>query len=265
MMENKRIKTIIIEDEVYDRQLIEKVLTTYYADYVEIVDSVSSASDAITSIVKNQPKLLFLDIELNGDRNGAFNILDKVDKNFRIIFVTAKSDQDDLLKAIKLSCIDYLIKPTKISDFELPIKRVYEELNNSETEHQHNIDVLRHNIDVHSKQEARISLQEGFSYRPVTIRSIVRCESQGNYTRFLFSDKSESLINGNLKSFEERLSTFGFCRINKTELINLTHIRSFSRRNSSWELLMTDNTTRFISPNRKQSFLMQYNNMHLIY
>ena len=264
-MENQRVRSIIIEDELYDRQLIEKILSSYYAEYIEVVDSVDNASDAIASINKNHPQLLFMDIELNGDRKGAFDILDKVEQNFRIIFVTAKSDQDDLLKAIRLSCIDYLVKPTKVSDFEVPVKKVFAELNNNESSITQNINVLHHNIDVHSKQEAKVSLQEGFSYRPVSIKNIVRCESQGNYTKFSFTDKTDSLVNGNLKSFEERLTGFGFCRINKTDLVNLFHIKAFSRRNSSWELLMTDNSTRFISPNRKQSFLMQYNNMHLIY
>ena len=264
-MENQRVRSIIIEDELYDRQLIEKILSSYYADYIEVVDSVDNAADAIASINKNHPQLLFMDIELNGDRKGAFDILDKVEQNFRVIFVTAKSDQDDLLKAIRLSCIDYLVKPTKVSDFEVPVKKVFTELNTNGNNIAQNINVLHHNIDVHSKQEAKVSLQEGFSYRPVSIKNIVRCESQGNYTQFSFTDKTDSLVNGNLKSFEERLTGFGFCRINKTDLVNLFHIKAFSRRNSSWELLMTDNTTRFISPSRKQSFLMQYNNMHLIY
>lgn len=261
----QKIKSIIIEDELYDRQLIEKILTTYYDSYIEIVDSVDNASDAIKSIKQHKPQLLFMDIELNGDRKGAFNILDRVEQNFRVIFVTAKSDQDDLLKAIRLSCIDYIVKPTKISDFEVPVKKAFEQINNAEWKHPQSIDILQHNIDVNNKQEAKISLQEGFSYWPVPIKNIVRCESEGNYTKFCFSDKTSSLANGNLKSFEERLSDYGFCRINKTDLINLAQIRTFSRRNSSWELLMTDNSVRFISPNRKQSFLMQYNHSHLIY
>ena len=263
-MKTQKVRSIIIEDEMYDRRLIEEILTTYYHEYIEVIDSVDNASKAIASIRKNKPQLLFMDIELNGDRKGAFNILEEVEINFRIIFVTAKSDQDDLLKAIKLSCIDYLIKPTKISDFEGPVKKIFNELNKNNTDNAQNIDILQHNIEVHNKQEAKISLQEGFSYRPALIKNIVRCESQGNYTKIYFSNLSNSLINGNLKSFEERLTGYGFCRINKTDLINLTLIKSFSRKNSSWELLMSDNKTLFISPNRKQSFLMQYNNMHLI-
>ena len=231
----KRIRSIIIEDELYDRQLIEKILTNYYADYIEIVEIVDNADDAIKSIRKNKPQLLFMDIELNGDRKGAFNVLDQVEQDFRVIFVTAKSEQDDLLKAIRLNCTDYLVKPTKISDFEIPVKKAFEEINHAELKSAQNIDLLKHNIEVNNNQEAKLSLQEGFYYRPVVIKNIIRCESQGNYTRFYFSDKTNSLVNGNLKSFEERLSAYGFCRTTKTDLINLAHIRTFSRRNSSWE------------------------------
>lgn len=258
-MKSQRIRTLIIEDEIYDKKLIEKILTSNYSNYIEIIDSVGSVDEAVASINKNKPELIFLDIELNGDRNGAFNILENVEHNFKIIFVTAKSEQDDLLKALKLSCIDYLIKPTKVSDFEIPIRKVFEGI---KTHNQQIIELFTHNAVVGNFQEAKISLQEGFTYKPVSIKNIIRCEAQGNYTLFFFTDNSTNLINGNLKSFEERLSDFGFIRICKSNLINLAHIKSFSRKNLSWELLMTDNKTLFISPQRKQSFLIQYNNLY---
>jgi len=258
-----KIKTIIVEDELFDRKVIETVLKTNYSDLVEVVDSVGSVDEAIASVRKNKPDLLFLDIELNGDRNGAFNIIDQVGQSFKIIFVTARSEQDDLLKAIRLSCIDYLIKPTKISDFEAPLRKAYDELNNPRHENPQIMEVFKHNLEAQSIQELKISLQEGFSFRPVTIKNIVRCEAEGNYTRFYFSDNPNALINGNLKSFEERIGNSGFCRVNKHDLVNLYHIKSFSRKNLSWELLMSDRKTIYIAAPRKQSFLYQYNNLYL--
>ena len=262
-MQTNKIRSIIIEDEIYDRKLIEKILLTNYSDNIEVIDSVGTVEDAIISITKNKPQLLFLDIELNGERNAAFNILERVRQNFKIIFVTAKCEQDDLLKAIKLSCIDYLVKPTKISDFEIPIKKAIEELSDKKNDHTNQLEIFKHNVEVNNIQEAKISLQEGFSYKPTYIKNIIRCEAQGNYTLFFFTDSPSKLINGNLKSFEDRLTDFGFCRINKSEFINLSHIRSFSRKNISWEVLMTDNVTLYISIQRKQHFLLQYNSLHL--
>ena len=189
--------------------------------------------------------------------------IDKVGHDFKIIFVTAKSAQDDLLKAIKLSCIDYLIKPTKISDFEAPIKRVYEEINSEHSGNGHKIEVFKHNVEVHEVQESKISLQAGYTYAPTAIKNIIRCEAQGNYSKFFYINAKSNLINGNLKSFEDRLSDYGFCRVSKSDLINLSHIKFFSRKNISWEVLMVDGTTIFISPNRKQNFMLYYNSMHL--
>jgi len=116
---------------------------------------------------------------------------------------------------------------------------------------------------VRNIQESKISLQEGFSYKPTFLRDIIRCEADGNYTRFTLTNKSNYLINGNLKSFEDRLNNFGFCRISKSDLINLTHIKSFSRKNISWEIMMGDNKTLYISPQRKQEFMVKYNSFHL--
>lgn len=228
-MENK-IRTIVVEDELYDRKVIEAILKNHYTDRVELLGLAGTVEEAVSLIKREKPELLLLDIELNGDRNGAFNIIDRVGNSFKIIFVTAKSEQDDLLKAIRISCIDYLVKPTKISDFELPIQRVCDELRNSKSDTSQVLDVFRHNLEVQNLQELKISLQEGFTYRPTYIKNVVRCESEGNYTRFFFTDRSQALINGNLKSFEDRLSNTGFCRVSKHDLVNLSHIRSFSKK-----------------------------------
>jgi two-component system, LytTR family, response regulator len=262
-MNPRKIKTLVIEDEIYDRKLIEKILATNYNEYIELINSAGTVEEAVIAIRQNKPDLLFLDIELNGNRNGAFDILEQVEQNFKIIFVTAKYEQNDLWKAIKLSCIDYLIKPTKISDFETPVKKVFDELNNSREENSQKIEILKHNIETRNIQEAKISLQEGYTYKPTFIKNIIRCEAQGNYTLFFFTDNTSKLINGNLKSFEDRLSDYGFARISKSDLINLSHIKSFSRKNLSWEVQMTDNKTLYISVQRKQDFQQQYNSLHL--
>lgn len=262
-MGKSKIRAVVIEDESLDRKLIMKVLEEHYFDYVDVIASVSDIETAIETINEHKPDLLFLDIELNGDRNGAFKVLDNSPGEYRIIFVTAKSSQDDLLKAIRLSCIDYLIKPTKIADFKNPILKVYDELVLKKIPVSNSLEVFRHNIEVNSIQDAKISLQHGFSFLPVLINQIVRCEAQGNYTKFYFLDQKEKLINGNLKSFEEKLRDFGFCRINKSDLINLLHIASFSRKNTNWEISLPENHILLISPQRRQNFLFAYESFHL--
>ncbi len=264
MSKGKQIlRAIVIEDETLDRKLIVKVLEDHYNKYVEVVSSVSNLENAISSINEHNPDLLFLDIELNGDRNGAFKILDSVPGNYKTIFVTAKSSQDDLLKAIRLSCIDFLVKPTKVKDFEAPILKAYDELVLKKSPISDSLEVFKHNIEVRAVQDAKISLQHGFDFLPVTIKNVIRCEAQGNYTKFYFINHQEKLINGNLKSFEEKLSDFGFCRINKSDLINLSHITSFSRKNTTWEIVLPDNKVLFISPQRKQNFKFAYEKFHL--
>jgi len=259
----EKIKTIIVEDELYDRKLIEKILTENYSDSIDIVDITDNAEDAISSIKTKNPQLVFLDIELNGDRDGAFNILKQVERNnFNVVFVTAKNQRDDFLKAIRLSCMDYLIKPTKISDFAPPIQKTLEEIHNSGITKER-IEILKHNVSIKDKQESKISLQEGYSSIPTYIKEIVWCEAQGNYTKVYFNNDKSLLTNGNLKSYEDKLGLFGFCRINKSELINLTHISAFSKKNHAWEVKMSTKKVLYISNQRKQNFLIQYNELYV--
>ena len=85
------IKTIIIDDEYNAREFLEKLLTRYFPDKFLILDKCESVDQAILSIEKYNPELVFLDIQMP-NKNGfqLFKELDKV--KFEVIFTTAHSE-----------------------------------------------------------------------------------------------------------------------------------------------------------------------------
>lgn len=73
------IRTIIIDDEYNAREFLEKLLTRYFPDKFLILDKCESVDEAIVSIEKCNPELVFLDVQMP-NKNGfqLFKELNKV-------------------------------------------------------------------------------------------------------------------------------------------------------------------------------------------
>ena len=99
------INAIIVDDDLKSRELIYNFCKTYSNDKIHILDLCNSVDTAIISIEKNNPDLVFLDIEMPG-KNG-FELVNYFTKiNFEIVFVTGYANQ--YTKAIEISALNYM-------------------------------------------------------------------------------------------------------------------------------------------------------------
>jgi len=103
----KKIKTIIIDDEINNVKLLYHFLNRY-CPKVEIIGSSCTISESIDLINQLDADLILLDIQLNG--GNAFDLLEQVDlKKAKIIYVSA---YDEHVTRIKGS--GYITKPIRI-------------------------------------------------------------------------------------------------------------------------------------------------------
>src|SRR3569623_1041360 len=101
------LKCLIIDDEQDGRDVLSMLITDYCAD-LTIVDTCSNGREGVKSILKHQPDIVFLDI--NMPDMSEFGVLDCV-KNLRlkVIFVTAYNQH--AITAFRYMAIDYILKP----------------------------------------------------------------------------------------------------------------------------------------------------------
>lgn len=101
------IRVMIVDDELHARE----ELTTLLAEVteVEIVASCANALEAIKLINKQQPQVLFLDIQM--PVIDGFELLSMIDEEImpHLVFVTAYDEY--ALKAFEEKTLDYLLKP----------------------------------------------------------------------------------------------------------------------------------------------------------
>lgn len=109
----KNSTVLLAEDEVSLRESFKRVLEFYVGKVVEANDGLEALE-----IFKNEKiNIIFSDVKMPR-LNGIDFVkqIRKLDKKVPIIITSAYGDQDYLLECIKLSLVEYLIKPVKEKD-----------------------------------------------------------------------------------------------------------------------------------------------------
>jgi two-component system LytT family response regulator len=241
------IRTIIIEDELQSSQLLDLMLRDFN-DTIEVVDICNTPAKGIESIQKHSPNLIFLDIEM--PRMNGFEMLKKIGSiDFCIIFTTAYNKY--AINAIKLSALDYLLKPIDKIELSVAIKKCV--LNMEQRNMGYKLDILLKNMGHKNAMDKTLTLTSTEGVRFIRMKDIVRLEAHGRYTKFYLANKEDILASRTLGDFEETLSENEFFRIHETHIINLLYIDRFHKGNNY--VLLTDKTELPLARRRKEEFL----------
>ena len=210
------MRAIIIDDERLARKELKSLLKDYHE--VEIVDECASPEEAIKSIEKHNPDLLFLDIQMP-EKTG-FDLLQELDKSPKVVFVTAFDEY--AVKAFEVNALDYLMKPVDPERLkETMVKVLYEDIEDEEL-----YDVPDRGILSSNDQ---IFIKDGEKCWFIHLKDVRMFESEGNYVRIYF-ETFKPLVLKSLNGLEERLDQKLFFRANRKYIINLkwvSHIENW--------------------------------------
>jgi len=201
------LNVIIVDDERPAR----KELFFLLKDKTEItvVGEADNIQDAISLIRDKKPDLVFLDIQLAGE-NG-FDLLQKVEVNFKVIFVTAY--EEFAIRAFDVNASDYLLKPVDPARLELSLKRI----SSSSVSN----DVETKKFDYTDSIYVKLN---NSSARFVEINKIIAITSIGNHSKLKTPDGNSYLILKTLKQWEIELPPAFFIRIHRSTIVNLKFI-----------------------------------------
>ena len=224
------IRAIIIDDEQHcTRALLNDLQQN--CPGVEIADVCHSAKEGIMSIRKNNPDLVFLDVEMPW-MNG-FEMLEVLgDIKFSIIFTTAHDEF--AAKAFRISAIDYLLKPIDANDLKAAVQKVEKKMNEGSSL-QHISNLLSNMKQPGGEQKIALPQREGYEF--VDVSSIIYLTAEGAYTKVYIKDKKTMLISKTLGDVEELLPPEMFQRIHHSTLVNVTYIAQFLRTDGGYVVL----------------------------
>ncbi len=189
------LKVVIIDDELNAREVIAQTLLDSCKN-VTIVGTADSVKSGIKAIELHDPDIVLLDVQMP-DGTG-FDLLSKISEiNFKVIFITAH--QEFAMQAFKFSALDYILKPVDAEELASAIKKAEETLEQKNISL--NMNALHNNMHNPSKETKKLILKSSDHIHAINVKDIIRCESEGNYTRFILNDGRKLLATKILKEF----------------------------------------------------------------
>ncbi len=216
MIQMNTIKSIIIDDERLARVTLRKLLEIH--SEIEIVAEADSCLSGVEVINLYVPDLIFLDIQLGGE--SGFDLLEKVENNFKVIFVTAFDEY--ALRAFDVNATDYLLKPVNPERLKRTLQRI---INNNESPT--TLKKFEYSDSIYVKLN-------NFTSTFVKISSIIHIESVGNYSKIVCTEKKSFLILKTLKQWEDELPVNNFKRIHRSNIINIEFINKIEKYSNSF-------------------------------
>lgn len=241
------ITAIIIDDELRARTLLQGMLQTYVPE-VNVVALCEDVPSGVKAINKLKPNLVFLDIEM--PRFSGLELFDffrEDEISFEVIFVTGYSEYT--LNALKLSAVDYLLKPLDVNELEQAVKRY--KLRTDKTKR--SLELLSQNLSGNAIGKIAVPTED--SIKLIEVDNIVYLKASSSYTEIHFRDRSKLIVSRTLKNFEEVLvGQYNFFRSHKSYLVNINLVRSFVKSDGGY-LEMIDQSPVSISPDKTDEFM----------
>ncbi len=243
------MKTLIIEDELRAVSALKSEIG-FHCPQLEIVGVAKTVKDGIEKIKTLNPQLVFLDIQLS-DGLG-FEILDACKEyKFKVIFTTAYSQY--AIKAIKLSALDYLLKPIDPVELVESVAKAIDQTNSDTLQNQ--FSVLMHQLENKSDNSQQIVLKDLDKIYFIKIRDILFCMAEGAYTKFYLSNANPIFVSRNVGSFEELLAPAGFIRTHHSCLVNPAKIKMYDRKTDNGVLILEGDHVIPVSQRKKEMVL----------
>ena len=243
----EKLKAIIVDDELDSITTLNWELESF-KDKIEVIATFQNPIEAIKAIKKENPDVLFLDIQM--PQMSGFELLEKVQGYFsQVIFITAYDEY--AIKAIKVSAIDYILKPIESTVLENCINKLSTVLSKDSMQEQLEL-LLQQMNDANKIDKIALSTLQGLEF--IKPSSILYCKSDGNYTYVFLKENKKILVSKTLKEVENILTQRNFFRIHHSYLINLNFLEKYYRGKSAY-VIIEGGTQIPVSRNKKTDFL----------
>ncbi|WP_299675846.1 response regulator [uncultured Dokdonia sp.] len=249
------MKAIVIDDEKRARNLLHILITENCPKIKEIYEA-SNLLDGINIIKKEEPNIVFLDIEM--PKHSGLEILNFIDKdilNFEIIFTTAYSEY--AIKAFQLAAIDYLLKPIRPNQVKEAVNKAIKVIGKSEIHLK--LEALKESFTKKSFEKIALPVANSIKFMPFD--AIIMLQADGMYTKVYTRDEGTILITKPLKHYVDLFkNNHLFYKPHRSFLINLSCIKEYVKSDGGY-IIMDNEEIVSISRDKKEEFLTLVTNL----
>jgi two-component system LytT family response regulator len=215
------IRVVIADDEPLARERLRTLLEG--EDWLEIIAESQNGVEATERILRHQPDLVFLDVQMPGATG--FDVIEAVgpERMPLVVFVTAFDKY--ALRAFDVHALDYLLKPFDRERFQQALTRARQQLERRSTgDLERRLIELVQDLKGPQQKLERFVIKAGGRVFFVRADEIDWIEAAGNYVKLHLGAESH-LFRETMNALESRLDADLFFRIHRSHIINIERVK----------------------------------------
>ncbi len=244
------LRAVLVDDEQLARDELGFLLGQVGG--VEVVGQAGNGVEALTTIDRLQPDVVFLDVQMPGltGFEVARRMLD-ANASSHIVFVTAYDQH--AIEAFDVNAVDYLLKPVDPARLMLAVQRTRTRLASARPLHDQ-IERIVQLVAERQGRKERLAIKVGERFMLVQAEEIVFASLIDEGITVVTDQHSGASNYRTLDELQERLDPSVFWRVHRSHLVNINKIKEivpwFSR---NYILRMKDEKTTEIPVSRTQT------------
>jgi two-component system LytT family response regulator len=229
----RKIRCIAIDDEPLALQQVESYIQKL--PFLELINTCSSAVEALQVMESNEVDLMFVDINMP-DLNGLDFVKSLTEKPL-LIFTTAYSEY--AIEGFKVDALDYLLKPFSFTEFSKATNKArtqFELINNTPEKLESNDDYL--------------FIKSEYKLLRINLNDVLFIEGMKEYVRIHLTGQKPVMTLLSMKSLEAKLPGNRFMRVHRSYIVNLEKVTMVER----FRIVFGDKHRVPVSENYKKKF-----------
>lgn len=223
------IKVLAIDDEPLALRQLELYIGK--VPYLELIEPCRSANAAKPHLDKADA--IFIDINMP-DLNG-MDFVKALENPPMVVFTTAYSEY--AVEGFRVDAVGYLLKPFSFDEFSRTAERLQKRLEEQKA------------ARAAAQATDHIFFKTDYKNVRVDFKDIVWIESMSEYIKIHLEGQVPLIILYSLRKLEEQLPSDRFCRVHRSYIVSLSHVREAG----SNSLTLTDGKTVPVSDSYRQS------------
>jgi two-component system LytT family response regulator len=250
------IKTVVIDDEFPNRELIKMLVTRASPEFV-IVGEAGNLRDGYTLISEQQPDVVFLDIKMpDGSGFDLLNLFPVI--NFKAIFVTGFDEY--VIKAFEYNAFDYVLKPIDTEKFQNTVTRV--SLRILQDRRTNSYQTAPHTSRPFESRLLTMPVQAGNDFMLLDTENVMYVLAEGKNTSVVTKSGKVYASHRPLNDYGFLLDhTSDFIKADNNALINLRHLVDV-REDGHMHAVMADGRTMDINELIAQERVLEHFRRH---
>jgi len=249
------LKAVLVDDEQLARDELGYLLSQVGG--IEIIGQAGNGVEALTTIDRLQPDVVFLDVQMPGLTG--FEVARRLVDNratSHIIFVTAYDQH--AIEAFEVNAVDYLLKPVEPGRLEMAVDRARRRIATDRaaegTVRNAELEKIIELVAERQSRRERLAIKVGERFLLVQAEDIIYASLADEGISVVTSQHAGTSNYRTLDELHERLDPTVFWRVHRSHLVNINKIKEivpwFSR---NYILRMKDEKSTEIPVSRTQT------------